>query len=358
MKRKTALLCLIFLSALALTAEADSCPYCGKSYGDAAPGDESRVYALRSAHEASCGASSSGSSSYGGGGYSNWEYQQQLQQQRIWEEQERIRQEQERIRREQERRRKRLETEAAAEKAREEEMRREWDAKKTGLSRSLKGVSTGKLTMKTSVAGGGVKLRPKGSDTLNVKIKKDAAETAAPTEPAASDEDLFMQASKMEEYYKTLKVVDVPLPSNSGSKVTRRELVEEGLSEISDEADRARDSAKSGIGKSVDWVIRKKREAVDWVYQRTFDETFNQIPIVRGLRSFTQKTGTWYKGMREISVGIFEHDMDMIRRGIAETGNGVIYTDGGDDGAEWIGSKTRERAGKMASDELEGKGIF
>ncbi|MFQ5956912.1 MAG: hypothetical protein ACE5KK_03990 [Candidatus Brocadiales bacterium] len=45
---------------------ADSCPYCGWIYAEAAPGDEARVEALRRAHEASCArrSSSSGSSSY------------------------------------------------------------------------------------------------------------------------------------------------------------------------------------------------------------------------------------------------------------------------------------------------------
>ncbi len=31
-----------------------NCPYCGRSYGEAAPGDEVRVYGLRTAHESSC----------------------------------------------------------------------------------------------------------------------------------------------------------------------------------------------------------------------------------------------------------------------------------------------------------------
>jgi tetratricopeptide (TPR) repeat protein len=33
---------------------ADACPYCGRQYGAAAPGDSARVAALRAAHEASC----------------------------------------------------------------------------------------------------------------------------------------------------------------------------------------------------------------------------------------------------------------------------------------------------------------
>jgi hypothetical protein len=37
-----------------LVAFADRCPYCGREYGAAAPGDESRVYALRREHERTC----------------------------------------------------------------------------------------------------------------------------------------------------------------------------------------------------------------------------------------------------------------------------------------------------------------
>lgn len=44
---------LFLFVALQLTMAA-SCPYCGRTYGDAAPGDEARVYALRAEHEANC----------------------------------------------------------------------------------------------------------------------------------------------------------------------------------------------------------------------------------------------------------------------------------------------------------------
>jgi len=40
-------LCMLCGSALAAC-----CPYCGRSYGAAMPGDEARVYALRRQHEA------------------------------------------------------------------------------------------------------------------------------------------------------------------------------------------------------------------------------------------------------------------------------------------------------------------
>ncbi len=42
------------LLAFLQSAMAASCPYCGRVYGDPAPGDEARVYALRAEHEANC----------------------------------------------------------------------------------------------------------------------------------------------------------------------------------------------------------------------------------------------------------------------------------------------------------------
>ncbi|MBI2497721.1 MAG: hypothetical protein HYV75_07380 [Opitutae bacterium] len=45
---------IIALMALVPPAGAASCPYCGQTYGEAMPGDELRVYALRREHEATC----------------------------------------------------------------------------------------------------------------------------------------------------------------------------------------------------------------------------------------------------------------------------------------------------------------
>jgi len=46
----------VIIAALAVpfTAFADSCPYCGREYGDPMPGDEERVYELRRRHEEEC----------------------------------------------------------------------------------------------------------------------------------------------------------------------------------------------------------------------------------------------------------------------------------------------------------------
>ena len=49
-------LALVLWGSLFFPAEASgaSCPYCGRAYGEPAPGDEMRVYGLRRAHEANC----------------------------------------------------------------------------------------------------------------------------------------------------------------------------------------------------------------------------------------------------------------------------------------------------------------
>ncbi|WP_395735162.1 hypothetical protein [Prosthecobacter sp.] len=61
---------LVLLALTGSVAMAASCPYCGQVYGDPMPGDESRVYALRQQHEASCPSrpQGGGGGSYGGGG--------------------------------------------------------------------------------------------------------------------------------------------------------------------------------------------------------------------------------------------------------------------------------------------------
>lgn len=58
MRIKSCFLTVILSTALVLVAAgrvlAESCPYCGRTYGAAAPGDEARVDALRREHERTC----------------------------------------------------------------------------------------------------------------------------------------------------------------------------------------------------------------------------------------------------------------------------------------------------------------
>lgn len=65
--------CILLVAAalsliIAQQAPAASCPYCGKVYGEPAPGDEARVYELRRQHEAECAKLHGRSGSGGGGG--------------------------------------------------------------------------------------------------------------------------------------------------------------------------------------------------------------------------------------------------------------------------------------------------
>ena len=57
----------VFLLSAAV-ALAASCPYCGQVYGEPAPGDEARVYALRAEHEANCPARYRNTAPDGGAG--------------------------------------------------------------------------------------------------------------------------------------------------------------------------------------------------------------------------------------------------------------------------------------------------
>ncbi len=63
-------------AACAVTLAA-RCPYCGQEYGDAAPGDEARIAALRAAHEANCpmrpAGGGGGDFNAGGGNAVDWE---------------------------------------------------------------------------------------------------------------------------------------------------------------------------------------------------------------------------------------------------------------------------------------------
>lgn len=158
---------LVYLLLSVSLAWADSCPYCGQSYGEAAPGDESRVYALRAEHEASCSYRSSGSSSSGGSYSSGWtrrdqeEYEQAL----LLEEQERQRQEAERKRKE------RLKQEAQ-DRAEQQVRKLEWERKKSDLASLLKGASPlpGQEALKTT-GGANVILTPRGVLHSEMELK-------------------------------------------------------------------------------------------------------------------------------------------------------------------------------------------
>lgn len=51
---RASVIAILVLGAVPALVLADHCPYCLQEYGDPAPGDEARVYALRADHEADC----------------------------------------------------------------------------------------------------------------------------------------------------------------------------------------------------------------------------------------------------------------------------------------------------------------
>ncbi|HTL70973.1 MAG TPA: hypothetical protein VL404_06750 [Candidatus Eisenbacteria bacterium] len=158
-------------------AWADRCPYCGQEYGDAAPGDEARVYALRAEHEASCPYRNSGSG--GGaasGGSPRWTRQDQIEYERE------LAIEQERQRQIAEEKRKLKIRQEAAERAENEARRLRWEEKKKSLASMLKGAAPSVADTGLKSSGGedifltprGVKNRP---DELIGEEKAEAVRT-------------------------------------------------------------------------------------------------------------------------------------------------------------------------------------
>ncbi len=127
---------LLFISLFLNTnvALADSCPCCGQTYGKPMPGDESRVYQLRRAHEASCCRKVSTPS-----------YQKQPV---IDYEAERQRKLQAERQRKQE-----LEEQRKREKEEEKKSQAEFERKKQDALKSMKGTAKGEPGLKGSDAG-------------------------------------------------------------------------------------------------------------------------------------------------------------------------------------------------------------
>jgi hypothetical protein len=139
MKTGYTVLLLIFFAAVmaASLAYADSCPYCGQQYGDAAPGDEARVYSLRQEHEATCPSRPSGTV-YGQGaaGYGAAAAARRAEEERIRQEEEQLQIDRETARRARSEKMKRDREELARQQ-------REFEAGKKDLLSSLKGGAAG-----------------------------------------------------------------------------------------------------------------------------------------------------------------------------------------------------------------------
>jgi len=158
----------------------------------------------------------------------------------------------------------------------------------------------------------------------------------------------------------SLKIKEVPLPG----KIKKRTVLskakrDEQIKDLKGKKIKFTESIVTYVKQGFNYVVTAKNNFKDWLYLRTFDETFNQIPIVRGLRSFLSKTGSWYTSMKELTVGIYSKAMGKFEKGVSELGSDGTYTglyDG--ESVDDIGNKAREQAGKMVQSELEAKGSF
>ncbi|MBI4971573.1 MAG: hypothetical protein HZC17_07030 [Candidatus Omnitrophica bacterium] len=298
------LVCLALVLAVQL-AWADSCPYCGQEYGDAAPGDESRVAALRANHEASCSARSSGGSGYGAssGGGTRWTKQDQ------WEYEQMLLAEQERQRQIAEQKRKERLKREAEERAENEAKKLEWEQKKTELSTMLKGASPSGTETDLKTAGGSTvfltgrgiksKLELKGDEIGNAPqtqiIKPGKISEASDSQPenmrrafwlyqkaaqASSGQEaefLIEQANEAAQGH-ALKV-EVP-DSPEISRITPEKLNE--FKEVKTEIETARIEA--------DILNRQKLGAEDKknLYKRRTDDLENQLKTLREERAKAQ----------------------------------------------------------------------
>lgn len=341
MRKYSLLLVIIFSFLLSSLSFADSCPYCGMSYGDPAPGDESRVYALRADHEASCSSnpansSSGGDYSYSSGSSSGWTYQDQ----RRYEEDERRIAEQaelERKRVEEEKRKKRLANEAEEDEITEAELAHRFEVEKDDLRDALKGKSGEELTMKSSDTS-------RGSGELEIK-------------------DYKTEIKRQEDYYKSIKVEKVPSPVVTYGGDQRRVISDEEtrLEKIRKEWDKINiyEKMKYYGSIAINKINETKKNIVEWCKSRSLDETFNRIPFAGELKSIGEKAKGLYTSMKDLAVGIFSGTSSKLNEGIKDLGSDRIQRGSDDDRySDKIGEDAKRKAGEMASDEVKGKGSF
>jgi len=136
MHQRCAIVFFLFLIAVMTVSlvYADSCPYCGRQYGDAAPGDEGRVYSLRQQHEAECSLrprAAAGDKGSSGRNMHAAEIETEEKRIREQEEEMRLRQDKEKARREQIKRINRVKKEVSKQQG-------ELEANKKSLLSSLK----------------------------------------------------------------------------------------------------------------------------------------------------------------------------------------------------------------------------
>lgn len=277
-REKTIFSILIITTILATagTAFADSCPCCGKTYGEGSGSDGEYIASIRAAHEAECcGSSSTGSYSGGDsyGGYDSYIPPQdnswQIKQQEIMLEQERERKRLEKIKREKEEAR-RLEEEQRKET--------EFQRKKSELTSYLKGASTS------------TGLKAKGSDS-GLKLKG-------------------------------LKTREVPSPLGLKSYTPQKELKLKTA--------KAGSSGKKNIivEGAVKGYEKAKQDFIDWTYTSTFEMTLGKIQGVTYIKERYEEFKEMQKEMKELNMNIFQYAMKGMQDGVDRSASSDI-SDGG-----------------------------
>ena len=198
-----------------------------------------------------------------------------------------------------------------------------------------------------------------------LKLQQQREEESREYEEAQRKNSIFQQnksdlmSSLKSGNIRTLKTKEVPLPGKLKKRIVSKKAIRN--EQIKDLEGKGNGLLKSGVDylkKGFNYIVTAKNNFKDWVYLRTFDETFNQIPIIRGLRSFQSKTGSWYRSMKELTVGIYSKAMGNFEKGVGEVGSDATYTDSDGESVDDIGNKAREQAGKMVQSELEAKATF
>ncbi len=195
-------------------AWADSCPYCGQTYGEGSGSDSSYISSIRAAHESECAAAHSSSSSSGGysTGYSSYRARRQAQEEY---EMMLIMQEQERRRLEEEARQKKIQELKVQREEGQAQWEAGWQEKKESTMQSLKG------------PGGGMSLKSgHGQAAQGVELKlKTSGPPPEPTPapiPAPVPVPVPTQGS-VSKYYNTLTIPEIPPPDLSGKNAIRPE---------------------------------------------------------------------------------------------------------------------------------------
>jgi len=276
---------------------ADSCPYCGQEYGEPMPGDESRVYALRRKHEASClsrpvQSSNSGyrenvQTNYANDHSARGRQDEFLRQRSIIEKQEAERRMSER---------ERIEKERKVRTEEQEKIEKEkFNKKKSELVSSLKGVST----------------KPKG-----------------------------------------LKIREVPAPIIKKSYVSDKEKEKKASGEKEKEAEGV-------VKKTFKESLKRTKEDIDGkAKSELFKETAGKVPGVSYVKSVYDKYKKMRDEMKELNMNIFQYSMKGIKDGIRRLASPNI-SDGGfsdeyESGREDLFGRTAVKTRELLKDELEG----